>query len=550
MRSRSIYTYTLGATLILTGATASCVGVLGDGVGSGAGDSGSGPGGDDPSSTAQALIAPRIRRLTNAEYDRAVADLLGTTLTLGAGFSPDARQSGYTRNADQRVDGPLAQEISDAADKLALDALQHLSTLLPCDPEADEKGCARTFTQKLAERAYRRKVASDEVDALMVVYDTGRDGGSFEEGVHYVISAILQSPSFLYLSEIGDPTPDGARALSPEESAASLSFFITGGPPDDTLRASVAAGKLATADDREREARRLIKTPAAREQVRRFIMEWLRIVDIDNTSKDAKTYPSYDELRPSMEEETKRFIDEVAWNRDARVGTFLNADFTFTDPALAAYYGVAAPAGSDPALVSIESTARRGILTQASFLSVLSRPTESSPVRRGVTILKRLFCEDMPVPMNPPKPIVPPDPDPSRTTRERYAAHSNDAFCATCHSKIDPIGFAFEAFDGAGAFRTTDNGKPVDTTGTLVGTDVDGSFTDARSLIAKLASSPAVVRCFEQHVARFGAATQGAGLETGFAAGVNSSADGVRDNVLELMVALAKSNLFTTRSAQ
>lgn len=498
------------------------------------------------------LIAARIRRLTSAELDRSVAALLGSTSqSFGAGLAPDVRQHGFTANAEQRVDSVLAGQIASAAEALAAEAVStSLAAIVPCAPDPDDRACAAQFIDAFGAQAFRRPLVDADRDALLAVYDTGREGAAFEDGVRLVVSATLQAASFLYLTELGGAAEDGVVTLTPWETAASLSYLLTGGPPDDALVKAAASGALSSAAAREREARRLLREPSARAQVRRFVEEWLGIVDLARTSKSAAVYPEFDALRPSMKAETDAFIDEVVWNDDGAIATLLGADYTMADEPLASFYGVSGGGADEPVRVSLDGTRRRGILTHASFLATAGKATESAPIKRGVIVLRRVLCQAVGAPPVLEDPIVPPPPDPGLTTRERFEAHTSDPGCRACHRLIDPIGFAFEGFDGIGAKRATENGKPVVTDGVLDGTPIAGPIADAADLAGKLAASEEVASCFARNAFRFGSAQGDAGTERTFLAFWEKQPREVRVNVVETLVAFVRSELFVKRKVE
>ena len=245
-----------------------------------------------------------------------------------------------------------------------------------------------------------------------------------------------------------------------------------------------------------------------------------------------------------MLEETGSFIDEVLWRDNGSLGLLLTADFTVAPTAMASFYGLG---GGGAGRLSLAGVRRRGILHHASFLSVHAHADSSAPVIRGAVIRRKLFCHQLALPTDPNVVVVFPPPDPSRTTRERYEAHVNNDVCRGCHTLIDPIGFAFEGFDGMGAARTRDNSKPIDTSGTLVGTDVNGDITDSVDLVMRLGGSAQVRSCFARNVLRFGSAQANAGVESQFLKVVAALPAAQQDKLLDLLVAFAGSELFVNR---
>jgi hypothetical protein len=223
-----------------TGATAG-LGSGGSGLVTGSGGTGAiaGPGEVTlPDGTKIFPMYQRIRRLTIAEYENSVNAVVHNTTPVSSGFTPDSRQQGFTVNDAQQVDSVLAKQVSAAADTLAAQVVAQLNTFAPCaDPTTQADQCATTFIQSFAQKAYRRPVEADEVTALMTLFHSGSTGGTYADGIQQVARGVLQAASFLYLTEIGDPTTAAGQAikLTPYEIAAELSYMFTASPPDDPL---------------------------------------------------------------------------------------------------------------------------------------------------------------------------------------------------------------------------------------------------------------------------------------------------------------------------
>jgi hypothetical protein len=516
------------------------------------------PGGGGGTVPTGALLPARVRRLTNAEYDASVQALLGTSQTPAAtSFPPDSRQSGYTVNDAQIVDPVLAKQLSAAAQSLADEASMNgtLAQLAPCSDPSGSGGeaCARSFIQSFATRAYRRDLASGEADALVTVYHAAADGGSYTDGIGLVVQAALQSASFLYVTELGDGSASSGSAttLTPDEMASSLSFLVAAAPPDQTLLDAAASGRLATPDGREQEARRLMATPAARARLVQLVREWLGIDGIGAIAKDTTVYPSFAGVRDSMDAESVNFVNEVLVNSTGTVGELLGADYTVIDQPLAAVYGVTS-AGPTAHTALPASTHRVGILNQGAFLATYAHASESAPVKRGVTVLRRVACVTVPSPTELNIQVTPPVPDPTKTTRERYAIHATDQLCASCHNAIDSIGFAFEDFDGMGALRATENNNPIDSSTTIaIGSDFDGSYPDSAALAQAIASSAQVRACVARQLLR---GTVGRSdnsvtpVEDAFVSLWQGLPSDQQGNLVETLVAFIRSPIFAQRS--
>lgn len=497
------------------------------------------------------LMPARIRRLTNAEYDASVQSLLGTTMAPASEFPPDTRQHGYTVNEAQRVDPVLARALDASAILLAAEARADFDSLAPCpDPEGGAEACAQSFIDSFATKAYRRPLSEDDRASLLALYHAGADGAAYADGIELVIRGVLQSPGFLYLTEIGDGTEeDGAVTLTKHEVAAELSYDITGGPPDDELLAAADDGSLDTAEGREAEVRRLFETDAGQARAVQVVREWLGIDRIVATAKDAEIYPNFADVRDQMAQETNDFVRAVLSTTSGTVTDLLGADWSVVQPALATVYGQQGSSGR------IDLPDRIGLLNQGAFLSVYGHAHETAPVLRGVAVLRRLTCTDIELPTNLDVQIVPPIPDPAKTTRERFSIHALDKGCANCHNMIDPLGFSFEQFDSMGAFRETETPKegsplPIDSSSVVnLGLDFDGSYEDSNALAAALAESAAVRECFARQIFRSSAA-EGQGsepYEESFHALWETLPDDQQGALLDILVAYARSGLFTLR---
>jgi hypothetical protein len=505
-----------------------------------------------------ATLPARIRRLTNAEYDASVNKLLDANSTFGASFTPDARQDGFTRNDAQRLDPVLTMQLDDAATQLATQARSKLATLAPCaNPTSGGEACARTFLGTFVTRAYRRPVAPREIDTLLAVYRAGAEGAAYADGIEAAIHAVLVAPGFLYTTEIGTAsTPASApMTITPYETASALSYLLTGSPPDDALLADAASGALMSSDSRQAHARRLFVSPAASAQITRIVEEWLGIDRITETAKDSNAYPKFAGLKDAMKREADAFVSEVMWKTSRDIGELLSADWTIAEPNLAAMYGGTASG----ARVSLAGVPRRGVLNQGAFLAVHGHASESSPVLRGVAMLRRIACIDMASPTSLNIQVVPPVPDPTKTTRERFKVHTADQRCAGCHNKIDNFGFAFENFDGMGELRK-EEGKPpnpvnpVDSKVTVtVGMDFDGDYPDSSALVVKMATSPKVRACFARHLFHASAAASNGSTqpaEESFLIAWSALPAEKQSNILEVLATWIGSDTFVQRRAE
>jgi hypothetical protein len=448
-----------------------------------------------------------IRRMTRTEYNNTVRDLLGDTTKPADAFPKDETALGFDNNASAlSVSSLLAEQYMDASESLAKTATANLSTLLPCDPAAGEDACARQFIQTFGKRAWRRPVTSAEVDSLDAVYTAGRMGNDVATGIQLVIEAMLQSPHFLYRVEFGSGSPiPGTTSvpLSDYEMASRLSYFLWNSMPDDQLFAAADAGQLHTKEQIAAQASRMIDDPKAHDAVANFNSQWLQLYKVDDLDKDAIIFPAWNAgLRPLLKQETSTFADAITFG-GGTMEDLLTAPYTYVNQTLATYYGLTGASGDTFQKVSVDPSQRSGVLTQGSILALTSHADQTSPVRRGKFIQEQLLCQSPP----PPPPnlnIKPPAVDPNSTTRQRFTQHTSDPFCAGCHHWMDPIGFGFENFDAIGKFRTTEDGMPIDNSGEMTFSDVDGPFMGVTQLAQKLTTSAKVQDCVVTQWFRFG----------------------------------------------
>jgi hypothetical protein len=496
-----------------------------------------------------------LRRLSRSEYDATISDLFGFASTWGAAFTADTVVHGFDNNAAAlKVTPLLADQARSAAEEIADLAMQSPAAVLPCDPAAaGEAECAALFIDAFGRRAFRRPLDDGDRKRYGDLYAAVAAEDGFAEGIEVVIGAMLQSPHFLYRAELGGAADaDGTVPLTHYEVATELSYFLWGSMPDPDLFAAAASGELGTPEGIEKQARRLLADPRSNATLERFTGQWLEIDRLASVPKDAAVFPEIDgALRTAMSEETKRFVNHVVRGGEGTLTELLTGKFTFASPELAAFYGLPAPTGAPDAAgfaqVELDGTPRGGLLTQGSLLTTHARPNASSPIHRGKLVRERLLCQALP----PPPPglnVQPPPVDPTKTTRERYAAHATVEPCLSCHRLVDPIGFGFEHFDGIGRFRDMEGAQPVDATGEIVATDhTNGAFDGTAELASRLAESPDVHDCFALQWFRF---AYGVEENADLACLVDQvaedfSASGLK--VEELLVALTKTPHFTRR---
>ena len=493
--------------------------------------------------------------MTRFEYNNTARELLAVDVAPADRFPPDEVAGGFSNNASVLTVSPLlAEKYMEAAETLAAEGVKKLPQLLPCDPvQAGEPACARQFIERFGRRAYRRPLATTEVDRLMRAYTLGRTDGAFATGIEMVMRAMLQSPNFIYRFEIGvAPRPgDKLVRLTQHEIAARMSYLLWSSMPDANLGQVADDGQLSTKEQIATRARAMLEDARARRAVPEFYRQWLGLGAIESVLKDKALFPDFtDDLRVAMRAETPAFVEHVLWSADRRLSTMLTAPIGFVTAPLAALYGVSVPAGTTPQRVMFDPAQRAGLLTQAGFLATHALPNQSSPVTRGKFVRELLMCQP---PMAPPPDInvTPPEVDPTRSTRERFAQHTSNLACSPCHAVMDPIGFGFESYDAIGRFRTMDGNKPVDTSGEILRSiDLDGKFRGARELAEKLAASRQVHDCVATQWFRYAFGRFDGPGDTCSLAELRQSFMTSGGDLRELLVALTQTESFLNRAAQ
>ena len=380
---------------------------------------------------------------------------------------------------------PMAESATDAPSRLAIFA---------CQPRrvTEEQACATKILSTIARRAYRRPVTTPDLQPLLEFFDTGRrDGGSFDAGIQFALERILIDPEFL-LRVYRDPAEmaqaQAAYRLGDLEVASRLSFFLWSSIPDERLLALAEGGQLTDPVILEQQVRRMLADPRATEAlVDDFAAQWLNLRRVEEVVVDPNRYPHYDEsLLQAFKRETELFVASTV-REDRSVAELLNANYTFANERLARHYGLPGIYGSRFRRVTLPNPDQRGgLLGEGALLATTSYPDRTSPVLRGKWLLDNIFGIRVPAPpagvdtnLEEAEPgTLPP------SIRDRLAQHRQNPTCATCHSVIDPLGFALENFDVIGGWRTVDeSGQPVDASGTTTGGATVEGLAGLRALL-------------------------------------------------------------------
>jgi hypothetical protein len=498
-----------------------------------------------------------LRRLTRAEYARAVRDVFHVTVDANAALSPDERVGGvFASNVEGRVAALQTRQFLDAAEdvttRMDVDALSRCDRPAAAGAAAGDEACAVQFIAETGRLAYRRPLDGEEKAAYLGVYrDLRAAGDDHPTAIRVVAQAFLQSPHFIYHLELTDPSaPAVGKSIARLPGfvlASRLSFLLWGSVPDDTLLDQAARGALDDDDGLAAEAARLFEDDRARDAIAEFHSDWLGLPRLDTATRDPLQFPEYGpELMTAMRDDVAAFTDYVVRQQGEGLSLLLTAPLSFAKgPAVA----LLAPGEgtSKDGHYELDAARRTGLLTQPAFLAAHSHSDQTSPILRGRAVRERFFCQPL---KDPPPTVVakPPPLDPNLTTRERFAQHrtTGDA-CITCHSQIDDLGFALEHYDALGRYRATENDKPIDATGELLGTDVDGPMDGAIELAEKMSESRLVRDCYASQWFRY---AMGRVEQTGDACSVERMKAVMerQGTIRELLMALAVSDTFVNRT--
>ena len=494
----------LGCTANIDGSARGADGPGGpDGGLGGPGGSAGGPGGPGttPGSCQGGQVGPeRIDRLTPAEYKN----------TLRALMSDDSLDP--VLDADRQPIATLdaVRKWFNAADSAVSSAPAWLSSYGSCDPNTDHS-CATVLYEAFAERAFRRPLTDDERSWLSDSYAALPARASIAQKLETISELILQAPQYLYLYTPG--TAQGAvNVLGGYERAQRLAYFLWDGPPDQALLKAAGGGVLDTPAGMRETAASMLADERAKPVLRSFLADWLELdgatilPGLEETPKDADLYGGFDDvLRQSMRREIEMFMDHVMFEKDGSLETLFTGTRAYVNAPLAQIYGVSGPkTASDWAWVDLDPSQRAGMLTRAGFLAVHASQSATSPIRRGVYMLKEVLCVELPSPPanvdNSPIEVTKDDmADGITTVREATLKRTGSPTCGACHTSINELGFAFEHYDAIGRWQQTEvgSGGAIDATANLshAGDGIDGPVDGAVALSAKLAKSPAVAQC-------------------------------------------------------
>ena len=450
-----------------------------------------------------------LRRLNRAEYNNTIRDLIGLDLHPADDFPADDIGYGFDNIGSVLSTPPILVEMYlTAADRVISAAFRspdarwrimnpapdtvprpfrkykapvrsypdkrvNIPKAVVRDPELEKQQRIYEILRAFADRAFRRPATHDELMRLLgIVQSAEKDGENSESAIQLALRAVLVSPHFLFRiapdrdrGSLDPPVPDNDFDL-----ACRLSYFLWSSLPDEQLFHLAAHGTLRRGETLQLQVRRMLRDPRSHALAENFASQWLQTRKLNEFTPDPDLFPDFDEpLRAAMLKETELFFGSIQ-DEDRSILDLLGAGYTFVNERLARHYGIPGVQGETFRRVSLAGSARGGVLTHASVLAVTSNPTRTSPVKRGKWILENVLG-------------APPSPPPSGvealkeghgnahagTLRQRMEQHRTDPGCASCHRRMDPLGFGLENFDAIGGWRTHDGADVIDPSGQLPG---------------------------------------------------------------------------------
>ena len=473
-------------------------GVLGAGCDSGPPDgAGTAPG---------QLATVRFPRLSHTQWENTIQDLFRESAPpqLATSFDADPPLGRFDNNAARlKMTGGLWQDYQRAAEIMAervTGDAEALARILPADMPDDPTARARSFIEQFGTRAFRRPLDQAQVDRYLALFEQGPglyDGlDAFTAGARITIQAMLQSPHFLYRSELSSDADGQTIKLSGYEVASRLSYAFWNTMPDDALFAAAADGTLDTAEGVRAQALRMLDEARTRQSFANFHRQLFALYEYADLDKSPEAFPAWRrEIGRMMQTEAELFLDSVVFDRDGTIGDLLTSPHTFVNDELAALYGLEGSFSSEFVPVELDAQTRAGLLTRLGFLTRNATLSEPDPIHRGVFVNLDILCRSISAVPNLPDDLM----LVGNTNRERIESITGQGTCAeSCHHTIiNPIGFSFEHYDAVGRYRTEDNGYPVDAASTYVFPDGRMlSFENAVELSQQLAQVPEPHACY------------------------------------------------------
>lgn len=548
--------------LFLVSATAACVGSIGTvdeadtNGGGGGGGSGAGAGqipvgdppggGADPNKTYAPLVpAPAgMLRLTRRQFENSVAAIFGATVSLRTPLEADETTELFSSIGAAKVgtSDRGVEQYQAAAIDIAAQVFQRRASypaLATCNPTRADDPCIDRAIRELGYRLWRRPVTDAEASRYRAI--VAADGTAADKlllGLQYAVAGLVASPNFIYVAYAGEPdAATGAHRFTSWEMASRLAYTLWDSTPDVALLSAAAAGSLVTADGLRAEVARMLAAPEARGLPARILGQAWNVAKLDLADKNQQVFPKWNgELLASFLREFELVLADAVFENPKDIRQVFTQKETFANATLGGFYGL--PTRSTELVRQPLNTLRHGLLTSGAVLAANSPTDRSSPTHRGVFLLERVLCEEVPAP--PPgvdTTLAPPSQARPTTTRERLEQHRQDPACAGCHALIDPLGFTLENYDGIGSYRTQENGQVIDATGKFEGRTLAGVV----DLAATLAADKRVGTCMARHVFQYATAHETGPGEAGVLALLQDQFAAAGFGFRELLLATATS---------
>jgi Protein of unknown function (DUF1592)/Protein of unknown function (DUF1588)/Protein of unknown function (DUF1595)/Protein of unknown function (DUF1585)/Protein of unknown function (DUF1587) len=503
-----------------------------------------------------------LRHLSQLEYLNTVRDLLkDTSLTTNdvPPESPIGNFDTFPFPVPDVVGSTDANAYSSLATTLAANAVAKIGNLLTCTPTAgntaSESACLSTFLSTFGLNAYRRPLTATEISGFQTLYQTGRTtlALDFNGAIGLLIEEMLQSPGFLYHWEEGpaktvhDTTNPNVIQLDPYAVASRLAYYLTSTMPDQTLLSAAAAGQLSTADQISAQAQRLLQSSNASAAVQNFFEQLFQVTNLTSVSKDPTAYPTYEaSLETAMDTEFRTFFTSNVLKGSGLFSELFTSKSTVANQELAQVYGVTGVTGTAMQPVTLDAN-RSGFLTMPAFLTLNGASNDSNGIYRGHSIFMQLLCNALTPPANVMIP-TPAPPMPGQTMRQVLDVHGSNPCAASCHSQMDPFGFAFENYDGIGQYRTTDNGGAVNS---VVTVNLDGTMQTVNNgvqLATLLSKSDEARQCFATQWVRYAVGRPDTDDDAASIGDAYTAFASNNFNVRNLLVGIATSRTFRFRT--
>lgn len=455
----------------------------------------------------ETLGSSRLWRLTVQQFANTVRKVLDKDVQIETKFDPGSRpEDGFGIDAAKLgIDSIYASNLETVTSDLLAASTADLTKSAPCLKQASiVPDCLENFIKSLALTTFRRPINDVELKRYKDLFVAVKVNFSNDESLAAVAEALLRSPFTQFRLELGSEVAEnpGVNQLSGHELATQIAFAITDFPPDKELLAAAENGDLMKKDKLEAHIRRLMASDAFDSGFTDFVFRWTGLTWIGTATKSAMTYPEYKpEVREAMLLEAKAYLRNILRDKKGSFKALMTSNETTITPPLASYYKAGIFNGTKTVMTS--ATERAGLFTLPAIITANSPANQTGPVQRGVFLLKRLMCTSPPLPPANLKTELP-EIDPSLTLRERFAVHSNVAGCSSCHLIIDPFGFSMENYDAVGRFRDKDNGKLVDSSGSITKSlNSNNSFKTGVELLNFLSNSKDVHECFVKQAFRY-----------------------------------------------